>query len=379
MMKYLEKVYPAWKVKVQESLFKTGNGVTEGHLMLHVDPDVQDFSIQLQNLHSALQELLSEKEKNEMKPVFIRYFLSDVSNQAASIPEYDHVAVSWVQQPPLDGSKVGIWVWIQEKVEIKKDISFIVSHNGYNQLWWVQNQNALPDSEQQTVALLEEYSNVLKRQECELERDCVRTWFFVRDIDVNYAGMVKGRNEVFTKNGLTPQSHFIASTGIAGSCEQLKAFVLMDAYAVKGLQEGQLKFLYALTHLNPTYEYGVAFERGTLIEYGDRKHAFISGTASIDHEGKILYEGDVIRQAGRVIENIEKLLEEAGMKLENLAHLIVYLRDISDRSVIENYLSEHFSLVPRVMVWAPVCRPGWLIEMEGMAVAENNNAYYKKF
>lgn len=379
MMKYLEKVYPTWKVKVQESLFETENGVAERHLMLHVDPEVKDFSIQLKNLHSALQELLSEKEKNEMKPVFIRYFLSDVSNQAASIPEYDHVAVSWVQQPPLDGSKVGIWVWIQEKVEIKKGISFIVSHNGYDQIWWAQNQNALPDSEQQTIALLEEYSGVLKQQECKLERDCVRTWFFVRDIDVNYAGMVKGRNEIFTKNGLTPQTHFIASTGIAGSCEQLKAFVLMDAYAVKGLQEGQLKFLYALTHLNPTYEYGVAFERGTLIEYGDRKHAFISGTASIDHNGKILYEGDVIRQAGRVIENIEKLLEEAGMGLDNLVHLIVYLRDISDRFVIENYLSEHFPLVPRVIVWAPVCRPGWLIEMECMAIAENENANYKKF
>ena len=65
----------------------------------------------------------------------------------------------------------------------------------------------------------------------------------------------------------------------------------MDTYAVKGLQPGQIQFLYAPTHLNPTYEYGVTFERGTAVTYGDRKQIFISGTASIDNKGEIYIRG----------------------------------------------------------------------------------------
>ena len=68
----------------------------------------------------------------------------------------------------------------------------------------------------------------------------------------------------------------------------------MDSYAVDGLEPGQIQFLYAPTHLNPTYEYGVTFERGTAVTYGDRKQVFISGTASIDNRGEIVYPGDIV-------------------------------------------------------------------------------------
>ena len=53
------------------------------------------------------------------------------------------------------------------------------------------------------------------------------------------------------------------------------------------------------------------FERGTSVEYGDRRHLFISGTASIDHRGEVVHVGDVREQTRRMWENVEKLLEEA--------------------------------------------------------------------
>ena len=51
--------------------------------------------------------------------------------------------------------------------------------------------------------------------------------------------------------------------------------MLLDAYAVDGLQAEQIRFLHAPEYLNPTYEYGVTFERGTAVEYGDRKQIFM--------------------------------------------------------------------------------------------------------
>ena len=65
----------------------------------------------------------------------------------------------------------------------------------------------------------------------------------------------------------------------------------MDTYAVDGLKSEQIHYLYAPTHLNPTYEYGVSFERGTYVDYGDRRQVFISGTASINNKGEVVCPG----------------------------------------------------------------------------------------
>lgn len=88
---------------------------------------------------------------------------------------------------------------------------------------------------------------------------------------MNYAGVVKARKEVFITQNLTEKTHYIASTGIEGRHADPSVLVQMDSYAVDGLEPGQIQFLYAPTHLNPTYEYGVTFERGTAVTYGDRK------------------------------------------------------------------------------------------------------------
>ena len=48
--------------------------------------------------------------------------------------------------------------------------------------------------------------------------------------------------------------------------------------------------------------------------------------------------------------------------------ILVYLRDPADGSIIEAALREKMGTVPFILVNAPVCRPGWLIEIEGIAV-----------
>ena len=181
-------------------------------------------------------------------------------------------------------------------------------------------------------------------------------------------GVVKARNEVFATQDLTKNTHFIASTGIAGRHANPKVFVQMDAYAVEGLKPEQINYLYASTHLNPTYEYGVSFERGTYVDYGDRRQVFISGTASINNKGEIVHPGDVCKQTERMWENVETLLKEAECSFEHVQHLLVYLRDISDYSVVSEMFEKRFPTIPKVYLLAPVCRPGWLVEMECMAV-----------
>jgi enamine deaminase RidA (YjgF/YER057c/UK114 family) len=195
----------------------------------------------------------------------------------------------------------------------------------------------------------------------------------VQNVDVNYGGVVKARRENFIGQGLTEHTHYIASTGIEGRDANPAIQVLMDAYAVDGLAEQQIKYLHALTHLNPTYEYGVTFERGVSIEYGDRKQLYISGTASINNKGLVLHAGNVTAQTQRVWENVEKLLEEGGAAFCDVMQMIVYLRDISDYRTVSRLFNERFPEIPKHYVLAPVCRSSWLIEMECIATKANNN------
>ena len=185
-------------------------------------------------------------------------------------------------------------------------------------------------------------------------------------------GVVAARNKVFFTQGLTEDTHYISSTGIGGRGIETQVMTQMDTYAIDGIQRQQVHYLYAPTHLNRTSDYGVSFERGTYIDYRDRRHVIISGTASINNKGQIEHPKDVACQTRRMWDNVAALLNEAGCTYDDVAHMIVYLRDIADYATVKQLYDERFPDKPRVFVLAPVCRSGWLIEMECMAVKAQN-------
>ena len=358
--------------------YDASGGVTEYHAMIHVTNPALTYKERVNALMEAYDTLLQGEAKGAT-PVFKRYFLSDAANQAdylmAIEMETSGCALSIVEQSPLDGSKIALWVYLMTDVQTRALGNGLceAKHGAYRHLWGGTAFNRAANSEYQTRLLLNDYVMQLAEQGCRLADNCIRTWFFVQNVDVNYAGVVKGRNDVFFTQNLTDKTHFIASTGIAGRHADPKVLVLMDTYAIDGVKPEQIRHLYAPTHLNPTYEYGVSFERGTYVDYGDRRHVFISGTASINNKGEIMYPGDIRQQTHRMWENVETLLAEADCTFDHMAHLIVYLRDIADYSVVRQMFDERFPNLPTVFLLAPVCRPGWLIEMECMAVKKMEN------
>lgn len=351
----------------------TNAGPDEYHVVIHATCTRQPFAQQLQAITEAFASLRADRLRGAVT-VLQRYFLSDAANQADAVwalaSEGSDGALSVVEQPPLDGSKVALWAYLLTGVQARPLSGglYEVSHGAYRHLWSASNFNRAAKSEYQTRLLLNDYVMRLAEQGCTLADHCLRTWFFVQNIDVNYAGVVKARNEVFATQNLTEHTHYIASTGIGGRHADREVLVQMDSYAVAGLHPDQVRYLYARTHLNPTYEYGVSFERGTRIDYGDRRHVLISGTASINNRGEVLFPGDICSQTRRMWENVETLLAEAGCSYDDVAHLIVYLRDVADYGVVSDLFARRFPSLPTLFVWAPVCRPAWLVEMECMAV-----------
>lgn len=362
--------------------FTSDGEVTEYHVMIHAKADGLTFQQQLDAVLDSYGQLKTT-ELNGATAVLKRYFLSDVANQADDVllADTSDCAKSIIGQAPLDGSKIGLWVYLMTNVTSRQLSNglYEVAHGEFRHLWNASAHNTAQNSEYQTRLLFNEYILQLAQEGCTLADNCIRTWLFVNDVDVNYTGVVAARNKVFFTQGLTEDTHYIASTGIGGRAYDPQVMTQMDNYAIAGIKKEQIHYLYAPSHLNRTSDYGVSFERGTTIDYADRRHIIISGTASINNKGQIEHPKDIVKQTHRMWDNVEALLKEAGSSYEDVGVMIVYLRDIADYELVKKLYEEHFPHHPRIIVHAPVCRAGWLIEMEVMAVKKQTVADQPSF
>ena len=321
--------------------------------------------------------------------IFRRIFVSDVMNQAARVRDSalvraapdSPVAVSLVQQAPAAGAKIAMLAYHLDDQTVRKQRlskhDLIVEKNGRRHLWTTglcasENDDAFASPSTQTRAVFGDLIGALTGQGGTLRDNCVRTWIYLKDVDVFYQGMVASRGELFAEHGLTADSHFIASTGIEGACAHRYDLVAMDAYSSLDIERRQVSYLNDFERLCATKDYNVHFERGTRVAYADRAHHFISGTASIDRRGQVVHPGDAPRQLDHAVDNVEALLRSGGADLADLMHLIVYLRDPTDFPRIRARLAERLPDLPVIAVQGAVCRPQWLVEGEGVAVAAHD-------
>ncbi|OQC39336.1 MAG: putative aminoacrylate peracid reductase RutC [Bacteroidetes bacterium ADurb.Bin037] len=360
---------------VQVSVFRPvqGNG-SQYHLIFRFqDPGKKDPRTNrpdpLTALHDCVEEWFMRDPYRDTECVFARYFMKDASTQRSHIRARElypiTCGVSFIEQPPANGSEIALWLYVRDKS---------CEDGKYTHLWITEKFCLAGDVTQQTRKLLTDYQQWLQAKGCHMADHCVRTWFFIRDIDVNYAAFAKSRTEYFSQIGMDENTHYIASTGIEGSNGVPSSYVTMDAYAIAGLEPSNIKFLYGFSHLSPTNMYGVTFERGVSLQFEDHDQILISGTASIDKSGNVLHMDNIHDQTLRMWENVEVLLEEAEATFEDVAQIIVYLRRQEDYEPVSNLFQSRFPAIPTVIVMGKVCRPAWLIEMECIALRSKKPA-----
>ncbi|MDE2030189.1 MAG: hypothetical protein KGI97_06455 [Alphaproteobacteria bacterium] len=375
---------------VKSKNFRGADGETEHYIAVHVPEDLP-FAEQLKLLQERYEEAQKELGLTPETAIFRRIFLSDALNQAAVVRETDlvreapdnPVAVSIVQQPSLPDSKIALLAYhINGRAKFaKKRLSakhLLLRKNGKRHLWSTRLCGGLNDlsagAAEQTLNIFNDLIDTLADLGGNLKDHTVRTWIYMKDVDVFYKDMVESRNVLFSQQRLTSDTHYIASTGIEGACAHQFDLVSMDSYSALDMDpERQRSFLNDFTRLCPTNDYNVTFERGTRVAYADRAHHFISGTASIDNIGRVVHPGDVMKQLDRTLENIDALLRSGSARIEDMAHMIVYMRDPTDYSSIAAALRERLPDVPAVIVQGAVCRPEWLIEIEGIAISANDD------
>lgn len=375
--------------------FRRGDGEAEYFITIEAPAEL-GFEQQIAAIVARYETACSALRLAADTAIFRRLFLSDVLNQKSIVlasglvgGTLDRpVAVSIVQQPPRGGAKIALMAYHVESAGsvIKHCLSpsqLLVEKNGLRHLWstglCAGADDASDSAAAQTARIFDELIATLRSQGATLAADCVRTWLYVKDVDVFYQGMVDSRAALFQRQGLTRETHYIASTGIEGACGHQYDLVAMDAYSVLGLAPGQISYLNDFDRLCATKDYNVTFERGTRIAYADRSHYLISGTASIDAAGRVVHPGNVLRQLDHALGNVDALLRAGQAKLADMMHMTTYVRDPADFASVAGHLAERFPELPVLVVQGAVCRPQWLVEVEGVAVTGNDQPALPSF
>ena len=127
--------------------------------------------------------------------------------------------------------------------------------------------------------------------------------------------------------------------------------------------------------LNEAYDYGSAFSRGMRIDLNGLTILLISGTASIDDQGKTVHVGDLRRQTRRTFDNITGLLAAEGATWKDVVRTTCYLRDIERDYQAFNeertafYREQRLNPLPASTgIQAILCRPDLLVEIEAIAM-----------
>lgn len=136
----------------------------------------------------------------------------------------------------------------------------------------------------------------------------------------------------------------------------------------------------AHTVLNEAYTYPrpASFSRGMRVNLGDHTMLFISGTASVDEDGRTIHVGDFRAQCWRTYRNITELLAAEGATWRDIVRATCYLRDIErdyrDFNEVRTAFFKWLGLDPlpaSTGIQARLCREDLLVEIEAIAVFKN--------
>lgn len=385
--------YVRYSERTMMSRFRGRSGCDEYFVLIRSKREPH-FEVALGNVMRDYQLVLERNGLSRDTQVLSRYVLSDIQNQKGALFASELFsfaaagAYSIIGQPPaFRGGGLYFLAYHTTGVTERQKQEGIDGHLYRNALALTGGNYTMLytgafsgggdlNSARQTDEVFGSYDNLLAQHGMNLYDNCWRTWIYCRDIDNHYAGMVTARKKLFDQHNMTEHTRYIASTGIEAKSLEVNSLVTMDALAIKGMVPAQTERMEALEHMCPTHIYGVTFERGQTIRFGDRAHHHISGTASIDTRGEVLYLGDVMRQTDRALDNVEALLKGKGATLADMAYFIVYMRNPSEVIKVREAMYRRVSRnVPILFVEGSVCRPAWLVEIEGVAISPEDNPF----
>ncbi len=112
---------------------------------------------------------------------------------------------------------------------------------------------------------------------------------------------------------------------------------------------------------------GKTYSHGVIVEAG--KTLYVAGQTSRDKQGNIVCRGDAAGQTRQALENMKKVIEGAGGKMEDVAKTTVFITDIKNREAVGRVRQEFFKGEPpanTLLVVAGLADPAFLVEIEAI-------------
>jgi enamine deaminase RidA (YjgF/YER057c/UK114 family) len=167
--------------------------------------------------------------------------------------------------------------------------------------------------------------------------------------------------------------------GILSDTNRLKAYKYPEVHLDRPPIE---KFaVHAPSVINEAYDYKKpsSFSRALRLDFGEYKVLLISGTASVNEEGKPEHIGDFKAQQWRTYRNITNLLKAENMTWHDVVRTTNYLRDIERDYTEFNKIRTSFyqwlgldPLPASTGIQARLCWETLLVEIEAIAISKSN-------
>jgi reactive intermediate/imine deaminase len=100
---------------------------------------------------------------------------------------------------------------------------------------------------------------------------------------------------------------------------------------------------------------------------------YVAGQLPYDKDGNLIGIGDIKAQTRRVFENIRKIVEAGGGKMDDIVKITVFVTDVRFREPYAEVRSEFFGPNPPASTLVQISNlavPGALIEIEAIAALD---------
>jgi len=301
-------------------------------------------------------------------------------------------ATSYVFQPPAGGHALSCELWAFSSKATVTRAQHVTAASTRTATWGFVAGMETAEAEPPGEGL----GRVLSEAERELHRaglslaQMVRTWYYIGDIlgagesQSRYERFNAARNQFYRSNW-PDLCRSPASTGIGMRTNR----IAFEGFLLKPEGNGTRVAWIDNPLQTPPYLYrnhaapggNPSFSRAAAVTFADSLLLFISGTASI-RGSDVLAPDDPEEQTRITIENISALIAAdnlvrnhdlpKGASLDDLQQFRVYLKRPADFEVVRNYCRRYLPPVPHTYLVADVCRPEFLVEIEGVAALADN-------
>jgi enamine deaminase RidA (YjgF/YER057c/UK114 family) len=369
---------------IRSSLVPVGD---EALLVIACAPDeaALSFDDQLASLEEAARRELAARGFETHDVMTQRYFLSDVASQASLVraaraseaaKEGSAPALTLIGQPPATPGRLcemqlmavrGEGAPLRAALGVKMGgLSLARVRVGGARMVFISGAGAggrPATAEEEAAAMYAQAERALALEGLSFQH-VIRTWIYLQDIDRDYAALNRARREFYASRRIAPPP---ASTGIGGVPDGGRCG--LDLVAVAWDTGRPLNIMHAST-MNEAPTYGADFSRGARVELDGRTLLYVSGTASIDPQGRVAHVGDIAGQTRCMLDNVTDLLARQGTGPQAIVQAVTYLKEPRFLEPFTEALADkgYPAAIPHTLCVADVCRHSWLCEMEALAV-----------